>query len=81
MLLHREMDEDIVGTFTGLTTSWMHSEAFDSLVELNEQCLELLAEQAVKKGFVSSLSKSAVALWLSAHDLKPWRKKLGAFPS
>jgi transposase len=43
--------------------------------------LELLAEQAVKKGFVSSLSKSAVALWLSAHDLKPWRKKLGAFPS
>lgn len=43
--------------------------------------LELLAEHAVKRGFVSSLSKSAVALWLQAHDLKPWRKKLGAFPS
>ena len=49
MVLHREMDEDIVGTFTGLTTSWMHSEAFDSLVELNEQCLELLAEQVLSQ--------------------------------
>ena len=43
--------------------------------------LELLAEYAVKRGFVSSLSKSVVALWLQAHDLKPWRKKRGAFPS
>jgi transposase len=43
--------------------------------------LELLAEHAVKRGFVSSLSKSVVALWLQAHDLKPWRKKRGASPS
>ena len=43
--------------------------------------LELLAEHAVKRGFVSSLSKSLVALWLQAHDLKPWRKKHGASPS
>ena len=43
--------------------------------------LELLCEHAVKRGFVASVSKSEVALWLKEHDLKPWRKKLGAFPS
>jgi hypothetical protein len=37
--------------------------------------LELLCEHAVKHGFVKSLSKSEVALWLQEHDLKPWRKK------
>lgn len=43
--------------------------------------LELLCEHAVKQGFVGTVSKSEVALWLKAHDLKPWRKKRGAFPS
>ena len=43
--------------------------------------LELLCEQAVKQGLVESVGKSEVALWLKEHDLKPWRKKLGAFPS
>jgi transposase len=42
--------------------------------------LELLCEHAVKRGFVTSLSKSEAALWLKEHDMKPWRKKLGAFP-
>lgn len=41
--------------------------------------LELLCEHAVKRGFVGTISKSEVSLWLKAHDLKPWRKKLGAF--
>jgi transposase len=41
--------------------------------------LELLCEHAATRGFVESVSKSEVALWLKAHDLKPWRKKLGAF--
>ncbi len=41
--------------------------------------LELLCEHAVKRGFVKSISKSEVALWLKEHDMKPWRKKLGAF--
>jgi len=40
--------------------------------------LELLCRHAVKRGFVSAISKSEVSLWLKAHDLKPWRKKLGA---
>lgn len=43
--------------------------------------LELLSAQAVQRGFVRTLSKTEVALWLRAHDLKPWRKKHGAFPS
>jgi putative transposase len=43
--------------------------------------LELLCEQAAERGFVESVSKSEVALWLKDHDLKPWRKKLGAFRS
>ncbi len=43
--------------------------------------LELLCEHAVKRGFVASISKSLVSLWLKGHDLKPWRKKLGAFRS
>jgi transposase len=41
--------------------------------------LELLCEHAAERGFVESVSKSEVALWLKAHDLKPWRKKPGAF--
>jgi transposase len=40
--------------------------------------LELLCEHAVNRGFVSAISKSEVSLWLKAHDMKPWRKKLGA---
>ena len=43
--------------------------------------LELLCEHAVKRGFVTSLSKSEAALWLKEHDRKPWRKQLGAFPN
>jgi transposase len=43
--------------------------------------LELLCEQSVQRGYVDSVSKSEVALWLKEHDMKPWRKKLGVFPS
>lgn len=43
--------------------------------------LELLCQHAAEQGIVESVSKSEVALWLKEHDLKPWRKKLGAFPS
>ncbi|TFH29574.1 MAG: helix-turn-helix domain-containing protein, partial [Myxococcales bacterium] len=42
--------------------------------------LELLCKHAVTRGFVASVSKSEVSLWLKEHDMKPWRKKLGAFP-
>lgn len=43
--------------------------------------LELLCEHAVKEGLVESLSVTEVSLWLKEHDLKPWRKKLGACPN
>jgi transposase len=43
--------------------------------------LELLCRHAVRRGFVATVGKSEVSLWLAEHDLKPWRKKLGAFPS
>jgi transposase len=43
--------------------------------------LELLSEKAAEHGFVDSVSKSEVSLWLHEHELKPWRKKVGAFPS
>ncbi len=42
--------------------------------------LELLCQHAAEQGIVESVSKSEVALWLAEHDLKPWRKKHGAFP-
>lgn len=41
--------------------------------------LELLRQEAVARGFVSSISTSEVSLWLHEHDLKPWRKKVGAY--
>jgi transposase len=43
--------------------------------------LELLCRHAAERGIVKSIGKSEVALWLKEHDLKPWRKKVGAFPS
>jgi transposase len=43
--------------------------------------LELLRQEAMARGFVSSISTSEVSLWLHEHDLKPWRKKAGAYPS
>jgi hypothetical protein len=46
-VLHRETEEEIVGEFADLTAASARSEAFDSLVELNGQCLELLADQAL----------------------------------
>jgi hypothetical protein len=47
MLLHRETEEALIGQLAGLQASWLQSEALDSLVELNGQCLELLAEQSL----------------------------------
>ncbi len=43
--------------------------------------LELLCQHSVQRGFFPSVGKSEEALWLKEHDLKPWRKKTGAFPS
>jgi hypothetical protein len=55
MMLHRETEEEIVGEFADLTAGSTRSEAFDSLVELNGQCLELLADQAHAQATPGSL--------------------------
>src|SRR5437660_7259946 len=46
MLLRCEMEAGAEGEQSGLAASWLRTETFESLVELNEQCLELFAEQA-----------------------------------
>jgi hypothetical protein len=54
-VLHRETEEEIVGEFANLAAASTRSEAFDSLVELNGQCLELLADQALTQPAHGSL--------------------------
>ena len=47
MLMHRDIEEEIVGALAAArSTLSMGSEPYGSLEELNEQCLELLADQA-----------------------------------
>jgi hypothetical protein len=55
MVLHRENDEALIGEIVGLKASWLQSEAFESLVELNGQCLELLAEQSLAQPMQGNL--------------------------
>jgi len=55
MLLHREMDGDLLGGLLNQPASHLRSEAFESLIELNEQCLELLAEQSLASASQGSL--------------------------
>ena len=47
MVLQRGTEEGLAGEFASLAASWLRSEAYESLVELNGQCLELLAEQSL----------------------------------
>jgi hypothetical protein len=47
MLLQRETEDEIIGEFAALAAASTRSEAFDSLVQLNGQCLDLLADQAL----------------------------------
>ena len=55
MVLHRETEEEVVGEFADLNAASTRSEAFDSLVALNGQCLELLADQALAQPAPGSL--------------------------
>jgi hypothetical protein len=60
-LLHRDMEE---GEFGSPAASWLRSETFESLVELNEQCLELLAEQALVRAPQGNLLLRQIAeIW------------------
>jgi hypothetical protein len=55
MPLRREMDEDLWGAFPTQPALNLRSEVFESLVELNEQCLDLFAEQSLASAGQSSL--------------------------
>ena len=44
--MHRDMDEEVVGTLAARSTLSIVCEPHGSLQELNEQCLDLLASQA-----------------------------------
>ncbi len=47
--MQREYEDDLDLEAYGLAAAWMRTEAFRSLAELNEQCLELLAEQSTTR--------------------------------
>jgi hypothetical protein len=69
MILHRETDEALIGELVGLKASWLQSEAFDSLVELNGECLELLAEQALAQPMQGNLLLRQVGeIWRTLDD-------------
>jgi hypothetical protein len=64
MLLRRETDEDLVADLATLTTTWLRSESFNTVAELNGQCLELLAEQALAQPAQSNVLLRQVAdIW------------------
>ena len=46
MLLQCETHDGTCGEGWGLAERWLHPETLESLVELNELCLGLFAEQA-----------------------------------
>jgi hypothetical protein len=64
MVLRRATDVDLVGELANLTNSGLRSEALDSLADLNGQCLELLAEQALAQPAQSNMLLRQVGeLW------------------
>jgi hypothetical protein len=55
MLLQCETDNGARDEGTGPAAAWLRPEALQSLLELNELCLALLAEQAAVRGAAASL--------------------------
>ncbi|MBU7012318.1 MAG: helix-turn-helix domain-containing protein [Theionarchaea archaeon] len=41
--------------------------------------LELLREETIKRGIVDEISTEPIRILLERHDLKPWKKRCGAF--
>src|SRR5215472_6213056 len=64
MLLHCESVSGAADDGAALAASWLRAGALDSLIELNELCLSLLAEQAaVRSGPPSGLLQQLGELW------------------
>jgi|KBSMisStaDraftv2_1062788.scaffolds.fasta_scaffold138471_2 hypothetical protein len=69
MVLKRDTDEALIGEIAGLKASWVQSETFESLVELNRQCLELLAEQSLTQPMQGNLLLRQVGeIWRTLDD-------------
>src|SRR5256885_8670052 len=64
MLLQCETDDGARGEGWGLAERWLHRETLESLVDLNELCLALFAEQAaVRTAQASLLLRQVGELW------------------
>ena len=64
MLLHCEREDGSGDDGAALAAGWLRAGALDSLFELNELCLSLLAEQAaVRSGPPSGLLQQLAELW------------------
>src|SRR2546430_11311491 len=64
MLLQCETDDGARGEGWGLAERWLHPETLESLVDLNELCLALFAEQAaVRTAQASLLLRQVGELW------------------
>lgn len=73
-MLQRETDEEMVGEWTNLAAASMRAEAFDSLVQLNGQCLELLAGQALAAPAQGNLLLRQIAeIWRTLDAAARWR--------
>ena len=69
MVLHRDTDEALIDEIADLKASWVQSEAFESLVDLNRQCLELLAEQSLTQPMQGNLLLRQVGeIWRTLDD-------------
>src|SRR5438874_2238710 len=64
MLLHCETEDGSAGRGAGLAAGWLRPETLETLIELNELCLALVAEQAVSHGAPASpLLRQVAELW------------------
>lgn len=64
MLLHCETEDGSAAEGAGLAAGWLRPETLETLIELNEGCLALLAEQgASRRAPASPLLRQVAELW------------------
>jgi hypothetical protein len=79
MLMHRDIDEEVVGALVARETMSMGSEPYGSLEELNEQCLDLLADQAAAQPMHGNqLLRQVGEIWYSLD--RPARERAASCP-
>jgi hypothetical protein len=64
MLLHCETEDGSAAEGAGLAAGWLRPETLETLIELNELCLALLAEQGASRAAPASpLQRQVAELW------------------